>query len=204
MIAFLRGIAHTVGEGYVDVDVHGVGYRAFVAQKVADSLQSGQEVFLFTYQAVREDAILLYGFPTEDDRNWFELLIGVSGIGPKGALQILSGISGAEFAEAIYAEDVDTLCRLPGVGKKTAARLVVELKDKLEDMWRVSRTTSRKEVAASAATETSRVERDVIEALVSLGYNERQAAEQVRQVLSEAPSIAVEDALRLCLQRMSG
>jgi holliday junction DNA helicase RuvA len=201
VIAFLRGIIYSVGEAYIDLDVHGVGYRILVPSTWAMRLQRNDELFVHTYQVVREDAIQLYGFETEEDRDWFELLLGVSGVGPKGALQILAGTTGSAFAEAIYSEDLDALCRLPGVGRKTAQRLIVELKDKMNQLWAVKPVKQRD--PALPAPPASSLERDVVEALVSLGYNERQAAEQVRAVLAEDATLRLEDVLRLCLQRMS-
>jgi Holliday junction DNA helicase RuvA len=201
VIAFLRGIIYSVGEAYIDLDVHGVGYRILVPSTWAKRLQRNDELFVHTYQVVREDAVQLYGFETEEDRDWFELLLSVSGVGPKGALQILAGTSTSSFAEAIYTEDLDALCRLPGVGRKTAQRLIVELKDKMPQLWTAKPMKQRdREVSAPPL---SSLERDVVEALVSLGYNERQAAEQVRTVLSEDETLSLEDVLRLCLQRMS-
>jgi Holliday junction DNA helicase RuvA len=201
VITFLKGIIYSVGEAYIDLDVHGVGYRVLVPSSWTKRLRRNDELFVHTYQVVREDAIQLYGFETEEDRDWFELLLGVSGVGPKGALQILSGTSGSAFAEAIYAEDLDALCRLPGVGRKTAQRLIVELKDKMDHLWSVKPV--RREGPASPAASAPSLERDVVEALVSLGYNERQAEEHVRAVLAENGALALEDVLRLCLQRMA-
>lgn len=202
MITFLRGIVFAAGVGYVDVDVHGVGYRVFITESWAGRLNAGEDIFVFTHHHVREDAVQLLGFETQDERDWFELLIGVSGIGPKGAMQILSGATYSQCADAILDEDFSFLATLPGVGKKTAQRLVVELKDKV--VARSNPGKIRQQPNQAGRTSGSGgIESDVLDALASLGYAERHVTDEVRTVMGENPGLGVEDVLRLCLQRLA-
>lgn len=198
MIVFLRGEVFSSGLGYLDLDVQGVGYRVYVTEQLASEARVGETRFIYTYQHVREDAVQLFGFTSEGDRALFELLLSVSGIGPKVALQVLGATTAEAFAEAVAAEDVAALCELPGVGKKTAQRMLVELKDKVDDVWLVGSTTPR--AARPAATLATPLERDAVEALVALGYHEKQAVEAVQQVLADGAHSSVEETLRQSLQ----
>jgi Holliday junction DNA helicase RuvA len=134
VIGSLRGtLVDRPGPGEVLVDVHGVGYRVSVPTSVLASVGPiGAEVFLHVHTHVREDAIVLYGFLHADERRCFEALLGAHGVGPSLALAILSSLSPASLSTAVLEDDVDTLCLVPGVGKKTAARLLLELKARLE------------------------------------------------------------------------
>lgn len=185
------------------VDVGGVGYRVFVTERCAANLSVGQEVLLYTHHRVREDEWSLYGFLSPEERDWFELLMGVSGVGPKGAMQILSATEPAAFAQAIADEDVGFLCTLPGVGRKTAQRLVVELKDKIGPLQGRIQPTAKPMASRPAEAAGSGVAADVIEALVTLGYNERQAAAVVQETLRAHPEAGVEDVLRWCLRQLA-
>ena len=130
MIGFLRG---TVVHSAVDhclLDVHDVGYRVFVSRKTCAHIAQGEEALLYIYTHVREDAILLYGFFSQEEYDLFQHLIGISGIGPKGAQSILSEVTPHDFYRLIHKKDVKGITKLPGIGKKTAERLVLELKDK--------------------------------------------------------------------------
>lgn len=202
MITFLRGKVFTVGVGFVDVDVHGVGYRVLVSERWADRLTSMDDIFVYTYHYVREDLVQLLGFETVEERDWFELLLSVSGIGPKGAMQILSGGTYGDFASAVIDEDTSYLSKLPGIGKKTAQRLVLELRDKILTRWNPV-TSKQVNPAVARRNRPQSVETDVLEALESLGYSERQVVEQVRVVIEEHPDLAMEDVLRMCLQRLA-
>lgn len=132
MIAFIRGKLFSVGQDYVIVDVNGVGYRVFCPLITLNRLpQRGDELLLFTHHHLREDASQLYGFLHEEELDFFRQLIEVSGVGPKVGLGILSAGSVERIREAIVTEDIAALTKLPGIGKKTAQRLILELKDKL-------------------------------------------------------------------------
>jgi Holliday junction DNA helicase RuvA len=205
VIVFIHGEVRVVGKGYADVDVAGVGYRVFVPEPTARRLAPGERVFLYTYRHVREDTDELYGFLAEADRDWFQLLLGVSGIGPKGALQVLSETSRDEFARAIAEEDVAALCRLPGIGKKTAQRLILELRDKLSTWLPPGSATSavgsqQFSHARAAIQREAGLAEELVEALMGLGYNERQASEAVAAALEEGDGLDVAEALRRCLR----
>ncbi|KPV42268.1 Holliday junction branch migration protein RuvA [Alicyclobacillus ferrooxydans] len=202
MIVFLRGIVRHLSSASADLDVSGVGYRVFITEPHAKSLISGEETFVYTYHHVREDTVQLFGFESESLRDWFELLIGVSGIGPKGALQILSGASVNEFAVAIQEEDVDTLCKLPGIGKKTAQRLVVELKEKVGKLeWSKLGVNQTKPMRPTQLKQHP-FEEDAAAALVSLGYPEKFAIEKVKAVLSQGRYESVTEVIRAALQQL--
>ena len=130
MIGFLRGKVTYTFPDYCFLDVHDVGYRVFVSHQTRNHLSVGEEVMLYIHTHVREDAILLYGFFSQDEYDLFQHLIGISGIGPKVAQGILSAITANEFYRLIHQKDVKAITKLPGIGKKTAERIILELKDK--------------------------------------------------------------------------
>jgi len=131
MIGFLRGKVTYTFPDYCFLDVHDVGYRVFVSHQTRNHLSVGEEVMLYIHTHVREDAILLYGFFSQEEYDLFQHLIGISGIGPKVAQGILSAITANEFYRLIHQKDVKAITKLPGIGKKTAERIILELKDKL-------------------------------------------------------------------------
>lgn len=197
MIGFLRGIVNQIFQGSCFIDVHGVGYRVYISGTTRDALTEGQEALLYTYMSVREDAIQLYGFGTQDEYDLFILLISVSGIGPKVGLGILSGLSVDGIKVAIMNGELSTLTKLPGIGKKSAERLVLELKDKIGKFT----TVPSAQTVANTAVPVSQtgVQGEVAEALMALGYREsefidiltrldngeRDVATLLRDVLSE-------------------
>lgn len=131
MIGYIKGIVTHIFKDSCFVDVHGVGYRAYVPASTLQELTIGREALLFTYMSVREDAIVLYGFATQDEYDLFMLLIGVNGVGPKVALGILSAGTTDSFRLAVHQKDSKVLTKLPGIGKKTAERIILELQDKI-------------------------------------------------------------------------
>ena len=170
----------------VVVVAHGVGYEIDVPMSTFYNLpRTGEPVELLTHLVVREDAHLLYGFLTGAERGAFRQLLKVSGVGPKVALAVLSGLSVDDLAVAVAAEDAASLTRVPGIGKKTAERLVLELRDKLPSALPAAK--------ASAAQHAP----DVLNALLSLGYNEREASAAIRGL---APDLALADAIRQALK----
>ena len=171
MIGYVRGIVTHLFKESCYVDVHGVGYRVYVPITTRQQLIEGQEATLFTYLNVREDAMQLYGFWTEDEYELFILLISVSGIGPKVGLGILSGMTPEAFKLAVINGQVQQLTKLPGIGKKSAERLVLELKDKLVKMTQISVETPA--AIQSIGVSHSGPSGEAIEALVSLGYAQR-------------------------------
>lgn len=169
MIDFIKGRIHYQEINYLAVETGGIGYQVYVTNPFAWDVEA--EVFLYTHLVVREDAHLLYGFALKEERDLFRLLLEVSGVGPKAAMGMLAVIQPKQLVQAIQMEDLKSLTRLPGVGKKTAQRLVLDLKDKLKKFSALD----------FAATQPTRApvrpdrEQDVIEALKVLGYNEEEA-----------------------------
>lgn len=199
MLAFIKGRLIETGTDYVVLDNQGIGYLVYTPLSVLENLPPiGQNIKMYTYMYVREDQLTLYGFLTRDDLKIFKLLIGVSGIGPKGALGLLSRISPNEFRFAVMSGDSKTIAKAPGIGPKTAQKLIIELKDKLklEDMFE-----GDSEENADAARGGSSAEKETIMALAALGYSETEAFRAVQKV--EASSdMDSETLLKLALKQM--
>jgi holliday junction DNA helicase RuvA len=194
VIAQLRGRLLRKGPQEAVVDVGGVGYRLTIPLSTFYRVgEPGAEVTLLTHTHVREDALALFGFLTAVEQALFERLIAVSGVGPKLAISVLSGIEAPELVAALRASDVARLTRIPGVGKKTAERLVVELKDKMQDLP----SSAPAPVGTSAATD------DIVSALVHLGYSRSEAERGVERALRDHGEGRFEDLLRLALQAVS-
>jgi Holliday junction DNA helicase RuvA len=181
MIAWLSGTLKSAGISEIVLDVGGVGYRVNIPVSLTASLPpAGGPVELFVCTQVREDAITLYGFPTREDQVMFELLIGVSGVGPKVALSVMSALSTEQIESAIAGDDAATLQRVPGVGAKTAQRMVLDLKDKVaESAW------GRRATAAASVGRSSDAVKDAVEALIGLGYPQAQARKAADQVVRD-------------------
>lgn len=181
MIAYLKGIVtHRLVEA-VYVNVHDVGYRVYVPSSVQSQLQVGEETCLYTYTNVREDAIQLYGFLTIEDYELFLMLISVSGVGPKLGLGILSAISPDQFVGLIISGDTKGLQKLPGIGKKSAERLVLELKDKIESLGIAGTFTPGGTISALVKAPVG-VTEEVVEALMALGYSAQEVQPVVQDV----------------------
>ena len=200
MISYIRGELAAVEEQKAVVDVGGVGYGIFMSQQALSLLPPvGEEVKIHTYLNVKEDAMQLYGFLTRDDLEIFRLLIGVSGIGPKGGLNILSSLSPDELRFAVMSGDAKTISSAPGIGKKTAEKLILELKDKLniEDM--LNRAAHRDEAPGTVQEKAEEgMQAEAVQALVALGYG---SAESLRAVKKTSPDCAtVEDVLKEALK----
>ena len=199
MITFLRGRLIEALPTQVTVEVNGVGYEALIPLSSYDKLpKPGQEVKLLTHLAVREDAHTLYGFMTAEERDLFRLLINsVSGIGPKIALNVLSGINVTAFRGAIANGDVKALSQISGVGKKTAERMVVELKDKIgaAGAWEASS-------AQRALTPEDQKLNDAVLALIALGFKQVEAYDAVRKAQAAlGPQVTIEELVRACLRK---
>ncbi len=195
MIAQLHGRLLRKGPQEAVVDVGGVGYRVTIPLSTFYRCgEPGAEVTLLTHTHVREDALALFGFLTAVEQELFERLIAVSGVGPKLAISILSGIEAPELAQALRASDIARLTRIPGVGKKTAERLVVELKDKMQDL-------PAAEAAPHAAPGTATD--DLVSALLHLGYSRPEAERGVERAIREHGEGRFEDLLRFALQAVS-
>ncbi len=189
MIASVHGEIESIGPDWVVVNVGGVGLLLHIPSTSAARLGSvGQEVHLHTHLVVREDDLVLYGFATPDDLEVFELLISASGIGPKVGLSILSTLSSDEVSTAIATGDMHQLTRVPGVGKKTAERLILELKDKVSER-----------AAAGPVAAITEQDADVVAALTSLGYSVAEVGRAIAS-LPKTPGLTLEEKVKLALQ----
>lgn len=175
MIVSLKGSLEDVTEGTVVLDVQGIGYEINVTGAVLRALPSlGHELQIQTYLQVREDALVLYGFSSREERSLFHKIIGVAGIGPKTGLGILSNITPQEFIRAVQQKDLKILTSLPGIGKKTGERILLELKDKFKDVAWTSSEEEDLPVVPGGILE------DAVEALIALGYNVNEAERMVQ------------------------
>ena len=202
MYAYIKGILAEITEDAIIVENQGIGYEIAVPGQVFDYLPSvGEEVKIYTYHYVREDAILLYGFLTNEDVRIFKMLIGVSGIGPKGALAILSVLSTDDLRFAILGDDAKAIAKAPGVGAKTAQRVIIELKDKLslEDAFEQKLANQAQKAELNPAVG---VKNEAILALTSLGYSQSEAL-KVLQGIEISPDDQVEDVLKMALKQMA-
>ena len=166
MIGYINGELTIKAQNYVIVDVSGIGYKIFMTETAIEKLEIGQAVKVFTYMRVMEDDISLFGFLSNDELMMFELLISVGGIGAKTATSILSKISPSRFALAVISSDVNSLKKLPGIGPKSAARIVLELKDKIKTEDAIEGDTETQPTYTAAV-------QDAIDALQVLGYNRK-------------------------------
>ncbi len=196
MIAHLRGRLLSANPERVVLEVGGVGYELHVSLATFGEIErqgAAPELALFVHTHVREDQLALFGFATERERDLFTRLISVSGIGPRLAQVVLSGLPPDDLLQAIAGGDLARLTRIPGVGKKTAERIVVELRDKLQALARES----------APATPTAESDHDLVAALVNLGYKAAQAERAVGDARREAPQAPFHELLPLALRRLS-
>lgn len=201
MIAFVKGILDSVSEDRIVVENQGIGFEILVPGSVVQSLpQVGNTVKIYTYTYVREDVLQLYGFLTKDGMDMFKLLITVNGIGPKGALGILSVMDVDTLRLAILSDDAKSIAKAPGIGAKTASKLVLELKDKchLEDIFE-SGMPEEETMAVTSIDHEAR--NDAIQALVALGYSATEATQAVRNT-EVTPDMTVEDILKQSLKNL--
>ncbi len=198
MYAHIEGTLQEKSADGVVIDAGGVGYELSVSSAtLAACPQTGEKVKLFAYLSVREDAMELYGFYSREEKRMFLRLIGVSGIGPKTALGVLSALSVRDLSIALVSGDAQALSRAPGIGKKTAQRLVLELKDKVDNDDLTSAGASAPAKAAAGGAES-----EAIEALMALGYPASEAAKAVSRIAGQADK--PDELLRLALRSMSG
>ncbi len=199
MIGFLRGKLLAKNPPQLLLDVNGVGYEVEAPMTTFYNLPMiGEQVALYTHLVVREDAHILFGFSEESDRLMFRTLIKVNGVGPKLALTILSGQSAEEFRRCIEDNDTQSLVRLPGVGKKTAERLIVEMRDRLPALSETSDSGIKINSNQAVASSHGNPRQEAITALCALGYKPADASKMVQAVASEGKSC--EDIIRLALR----
>ena len=202
MISYIRGELCDIEEQKAIVDVNGVGYGIYMPQQALSLLPPmGQQVKIHTYLNIREDAMQLFGFLTKEDLNVFRLLIGVNGIGPKAGLNILSCLSPDELRFAVLSGDAKAISATPGIGKKTAEKLILELKDKLniEDMLEhAAHGGDSEDLASGTDTASNTMQAEAVQALTALGYG---SAESLRAVKKSSPQCSsVEDILKEALK----
>ncbi|PKL49835.1 MAG: Holliday junction branch migration protein RuvA [Nitrospira bacterium HGW-Nitrospira-1] len=188
MIGSLRGIVQARRPDNVIIDINGVGYQVNVPLNILANLpEEGKEVFLHIYTHVREDSLQLFGFTSENEKKIFMVLLSISGIGPKMAINILSGLSYAELLNAIDTEDVAMLCRIPGLGKKTVHRLILELRGKFPSVTGIK----------------DRIFEDTLSALVNLGYKKNIAQEFLEKAYKQGFN-DIESLLKETLKQLTG
>lgn len=202
MIAYLKGIVVSVTESRLILDVNDVGYQIFISSREASAMpRRGEEVKIYTYLDVKEDSMHLFGFLSEDDLEMYKLLLTVSGIGPKAALGILSALTADDLRFAVLADDVKTISRAPGVGGKTAKKLILDLKDKLslEDAFEKKLANTARAAADEGATDAKT---EAVQALTALGYSSSDALKAVRKA-KVTEDMDTEAILKLALKQMT-
>lgn len=197
MFAYIKGSLEQKSNNYVVIDVSGIGYKIFMATKAIETLgEIGKVVKVHTHYYVREDNISLYGFNTNEELRMFELLLQVSGIGAKSAIAMLSEISPSSFALAVISDDISQLVKIPGIGKKTAARIVLELKDKLKTEEAITKTEEVK-LSITNEEETS----EAIAALQVLGYTKREIEKALENV--DTKNLQLEEIIKQGLKNLA-
>ena len=205
MIAYVKGILAQKQIGYVVIDVGGLGYKIFMSEPSIDEIGNiGDEVKVHTYYRVSEDDISLFGFNTQEELRMFELLISVSGIGAKTAIAMLACIEPSQFAIAVISNDIDTLKKIPGVGPKSAQRIVLELKDKMKKEQQIAELTNasleQKSKVKKIIVADSKVQ-EAIDALQVLGYTKKDIEKALEQI--DLSDLTVEDIIKKGLRELS-
>lgn len=199
MISYIKGILEDMSPGMVVVDNHGIGYQMMVPMRGESFPKIGQEIKIYTHMHVREDDVSLFGFLSKEEKEAFELLIGVNGIGPKVGLSVLSTLSVYELKMAVISEDVKTISKTPGLGSKGAKKLILELKDKLS-FEELEEDGVGAEIFDTSADSSDSV-MITIEGLVSLGYSKSEAAIAVNKV-EDAKDLTPEELLKKALKNI--
>lgn len=200
MYSYIRGELAEIETDHIVVDVNGVGYNLYIpANCFAYLPQIGEECKIHTYLHIREDVMMLYGFLTKDDLSMFKLLITVSGIGPKGAIGVLSVLSADDLRFAILAQDAKAISKAPGIGAKTAQRVILELKDKVNFEEAFEKKLDKEQTVKASAN--SQVKNDAVLALNALGYSSAESLKAVSKV-AVTENMSVEDVLKAALKCM--
>jgi Holliday junction DNA helicase RuvA len=199
MYAYIKGSLEEKLKDSKVVETSGIGYKIYVSEQTMEKLgELGEKVKIYTHYHVREDNISLYGFLSNEELKMFELLIQVSGIGAKTAIVMLSNITPSEFAIAVISNDIKTLTKIPGVGSKSAQRIVLELKDKLKTEDAISKDT--KDVSSDNTEDNEKVE-EAIQALQILGYNKGEVKKVVEKL--KVKDLSIEDIIKQALKQLS-
>lgn len=192
MIGYLKGKIISSKPTHILLDVNGVGYMIKISINTFERISGKDTVSLFIYTNVKEDAITLFGFYSEAEKEMFELLISINGVGPKSALSLLSGISTDDLRQAIITNNIERIVAVPGIGRKTAERLILELKNKVRDI---------KEEGISPAKPS--LQKEAVAALTTLGYNLASSEKAVNKILSELPNSSLEELIKRSLKELN-
>ncbi|MCI6859304.1 MAG: Holliday junction branch migration protein RuvA [Eubacterium sp.] len=199
MISFIKGTVAYKEEEYLVVENHGIGYQIKTTSRMLSEISTGQEVMIYTYLYVREDALSLFGFSSKEELNTFRILLGISGIGPKAALSVLSTMTVEDLYYAVCSEDVKSIARTPGIGPKGARRMIIELKDKLKLTDLESEEARTKDTDPAVVMTDANSVSDTIQALMALGYSNGEAFRAVHNV-KDASSMDAEQLLKEALK----
>lgn len=183
MFSYIKGEVKIKANNFIAIDVNNIGFKIFMTEKEIQQIEIGDIVKVYTYMRVKEDDISLFGFLSNDELTMFELLISVGGIGAKSATQILSNIEPTDFALSVITEDVSKLKKLPGIGAKTAQRIILELKDKIKTNEAIINEESETRVVSSQNVQ------DAIDALQVLGYNRKSIQKAFEKIVSNDKSV---------------
>lgn len=201
MYAYIKGELTERKPGQIVIETSGIGYRIFITGQTYEQLPAtGEELKVYTYLYLREDAMILYGFLNQDDLELFKLLLGVSGIGPKGAIAVLSVLSADDLRFAILSGDAKTISKAQGVGTKTAQRVVLELKDKLSLEDAIEKKSEH--MNSEAFNQNHQIKNDAVLALTALGYTSTESMKAVSNV-TITEDMSVEDVLKQALKQMA-
>ena len=197
MYAYIKGTLAIKANDYIVIDVNGIGYKVFMSASAIDKIGEISEVVkVYTHYYVREDNISLYGFITNEELRMFELLLSVSGIGAKSAIAMLSGITPSEFALSVISNDETKLTLIPGIGKKTAARIILELKDKLKTEEAITKSEKVKAVVTKQEENS-----EAVAALQVLGYNKKEIEKALEQI--DTNNLELEEIIKMGLKKLS-
>ena len=192
MIGYLTGKIISAKPTLILLDVNGVGYEIRISINTFERISGKETISLFIHTHVKEDAITLFGFYSEAEKEMFELLISISGVGPKSALSLLSGISTDDLKQAIITSNVERMIAVPGIGRKTAERLILELKNKVRDIKEEGLTPTKPSL-----------QKEAVAALTTLGYNLASSEKVVNKILSELPNSSLEELIKKSLQNLN-
>lgn len=199
MIAFIIGEVVELEENSVILDHQGMGFFAYVPSSVSNRISYGEQIRLYTHMSVREDDISLYGFLSQDDLKTFRMLLNVNGIGPKAALGVLSALSADELRFAVLADDVAAISKAPGIGKKTAQKMILELKDKFNLEEAFEQKLLHKQSELVSVEKNNEAVSEAIQALSALGYSSSDALRAVKQIENKE-NMTVEQVLKAALK----
>lgn len=202
MFAYIKGTVASCDADSIILDNHGIGYLIYVPSSLSEQLSVGDEVKIHTYFAVREDAICLYGFETKDELELYKLLLSVSGIGPKGAMGLLSVMNADDIRFAVLSDDAAAIARAPGIGKKTAQKVIIELKDKLSLEDAFEKKAAHAKEADAKDNVQNKAQSEAVMALAALGYSNTEALKAVRKAAPDHEGADTEELIKAALKEL--